>query len=173
MVTPSSPWRRPRRKGKPLTMAVACCGARRQRRPRLHPVTHAWHRRGTPRRRERRPPVRAGWPRRRRLAIGEPSSCSGWPARPAMRSSMSSWPKSSTRPGSSWLRLQAAAAAVSPSSQAATVSALYFAAGAAFLLLAAWFIASYMASGTVPALPLLLAHNSHMFAGGERGILVS
>jgi UPF0716 family protein affecting phage T7 exclusion len=114
-----------------------------------------------------------------------------------MRSSMSSWPKSSARPGSSWLRLQAAAAAVSPSSQAATVSALYFAAGAAFLLLAAWFIASYvshglllppshreaapplpllsleMASGTVPALPLLLAHNSHMFAGGERGILVS
>nr|ABA97020.1 hypothetical protein LOC_Os12g16550 [Oryza sativa Japonica Group] len=30
-----------------------------------------------------------------------------------------------------------------------------------------------MASGTVPALPLLLAHNSHMFAGGERGILVN
>uniref|UniRef100_A0A0E0BR50 Uncharacterized protein n=1 Tax=Oryza glumipatula TaxID=40148 RepID=A0A0E0BR50_9ORYZ len=112
-----------------------------------------------------------------------------------MRSSMSSWPKSSARPGSGWLRLQAAAAALSPSSQPATMSALYFTAGAAFPLLAAWFIAGYVsrglllppsdheaapplpilslatASGTVPPLPLLLAHNSHMFAGGERGIL--
>uniref|UniRef100_A0A0E0BR52 Uncharacterized protein n=1 Tax=Oryza glumipatula TaxID=40148 RepID=A0A0E0BR52_9ORYZ len=114
-----------------------------------------------------------------------------------MCSSMSSWPKSSARPGSGWLQLQAAAAAVSPSSPAVTVSTLYFTAGAAFPLLAAWFVASYVsrglllppshheaapplpilslatASGIVPPLPLLLAHNSHMFAGGERGILVS
>ncbi|EEE66079.1 hypothetical protein OsJ_22098 [Oryza sativa Japonica Group] len=134
-----------------------------------------------------RPPVRANRPRRRPRA-----------ARCLAGRNQARGPT----PVSAGLRLQAAA--VSPSSQAAATSALSFAAGAMFPLLAAWFVASYAsrrllpppfrreaarpprpwdghrlvllspatASGTTSPLPLLLAHNSHMFTG-ERGILVS
>jgi hypothetical protein len=80
-----------------------------------------------------RPPVRANRPRRRPRA-----------ARCLAGRNQARGPT----PVSAGLRLQAAA--VSPSSQAAATSALSFAAGAMFPLLAAWFVASYASRRLLP-----------------------